>query len=219
MPALSAPTGSNPFAVDSNLHTDGPEAIPAMSMLVTSVGAYIHWLGLFVNMLKSYISAIDFSNSQPIATDSITLNGSPFSPLPPDEAHKHLGVRMTMTGNFQAEKNHVRQEMQRRLDSLSCDEVLSPSLKELAIKVGVVSIFRYSAGLVPWTRLELNSISKMWSSGYKQAWYSRAARSSDATPMILSAGDGGRGSPSACEVWIRDVIDLYDQCLTREPAW
>ena len=68
---------------------------------------------------------------------------------------------MTLTGNFQAEKKHVREEMKRRLQSLTSDDVLSPSLKELAIKVGVVSIFRYSAGLVPWTRLELDQISKI----------------------------------------------------------
>jgi hypothetical protein len=33
--------------------------------------------------------------------------------------------------------------------------------------------------------------------------------------MILSARDGGRDCPSACEVWIRDVLDLYDQGLSQ----
>ena len=214
LPALPAPSGSSPFADDANVHTDGPDAIPAMSILVTKLGAFVHWLGLQVNMQKSYISAIDFSTGQPVATDSITLNGASFTYLPPDQPHKHLGVRMTMTGCFQAEKDHVRGEMQQRLASLRDDDVLSPSLKELTIKVGVVSIFRYSAGLVPWSRSELDLISKMWSSGYKQAWYKEAARGADATPMILSTNDGGRDCPSACEVWIRDVLDLYDQCLS-----
>ena len=59
MPVLSNPTGSSPFADDSNLHTDGPDAIPAMSILVTEVGAFVHWMGLFVNMVKFYIPAID----------------------------------------------------------------------------------------------------------------------------------------------------------------
>ena len=90
--------------------------------------------------------------------------------------------RSTMTGNFEVEKEYVRGEMQRRLESLNANEVLSPSLKELAIKVGIISVFRYSAGLVPWSRSELNNISKMWSTGYKQAWYKKAARSADATP-------------------------------------
>jgi hypothetical protein len=36
---------------------------------------------------------------------------------------------MTMTGCFQAEKDHVKSEMQRRLASLRDDEELFPSLK------------------------------------------------------------------------------------------
>ena len=44
---------------------------------------------------------------------------------------------MTMTGNFDVEKEFVRGKMQRRLESLNADEVLSPSLKELAIKVSL----------------------------------------------------------------------------------
>ena len=103
-------------------------------------------------MPKSYISAVDFSTGQSIAADSITLDGLPFTALIPDQAHKHLGVRMTMTGNFEVEKEYFRGEMQRRLESLNADEVLPPSLKELAIKVGIISVLRYSAGLVPWSR-------------------------------------------------------------------
>jgi hypothetical protein len=66
-----------------NVHTDGPDAIPAMSILVNRAGAFVHWLGLQINMQKSYISAIDFSTDLPVATDSITLNGIPFTNLPP----------------------------------------------------------------------------------------------------------------------------------------
>ena len=148
-----------------------------MHILVTSVGAFVQWLGLFVNMPKSYISAIDFSTGQSVAADhdSITLDGLPFMALLPDQAHKYqahkyLGVRMTMTGNFEVEQEYVRGEMQRQMETLNSYEVLSPSLKELAIKVSIISVFRFSAAdLVPWSRSELNNISKMWSTGYKQA--------------------------------------------------
>ena len=60
--ALNTPRGSSPFADASNLHTDGPDAIPAMYSLLA------------------------------------------WGYLLPDQAHKHLGVRMTMTGNFEVEK-------------------------------------------------------------------------------------------------------------------
>ena len=93
-------------------------------MLVTSVGAFVQWLGLFVNMQESYISTIDFSTGQSVATDSFTLDSLPLTALLADQAHKHLGVRMTMTGNFEVENEYVRGELQRRLESLNADEVL-----------------------------------------------------------------------------------------------
>ena len=54
----------------------------------------------------------------------------------------------------------------------------------------------------------------MWSTGYKQAWYKKAARSADATPIILSNNDDVEGCPSAIDVWARDVLDLHDQCMS-----
>ena len=72
-------------------------------------------MGLFVNMPKSYIYALGFSTGHSVAADSITLDGLFFTALLPDQEHKHLGVRMTMTGIFEVEKEFVRGEMQRRL--------------------------------------------------------------------------------------------------------
>ena len=56
----------------------------------------------------------------------------------------------------------------------------------------------------------------MWSTGYKQAcqWYNKAAKSADATRMILSYDDAGKGCPLEIEVWTRDALDLYNQCLS-----
>ena len=92
VPALDTPTGSSPFADDSDLQTDCPDAIPAMSILAGSVGTFVQWLELFVNMQKSYISAIDFLTGQTVATNSTTLDGAPFTVLLSDQAHKHLCV-------------------------------------------------------------------------------------------------------------------------------
>ena len=84
-------------------------------------------------MPKSYISAIDFFTEQAIAAISTTLDGIPFSVLPPYQEHMHLAllaVRMTMKGNFEAEKEHVLGEMQRWMESLNANEVTAPFLKE-----------------------------------------------------------------------------------------
>ena len=92
-------TGSSGFADDTALHTAGPDAVPAMCYLVTIVGNYLYWVGLTVNMPKSACSAFNFATRQQVATDSITLNGQSFPVLPPDQAHKYLGLRVTLTND------------------------------------------------------------------------------------------------------------------------
>jgi ribonuclease HI len=213
-PGMDGPSGSSGFADDTALHTGGSDAIPAMRALVNSIGPLLKWLGMSLNMSKSYISAINFATGQAIPTVSITFDGKPFSVLPPDQPHKHLGIRMTLTGDFCVEKAYVRAEMQRRIKELMDDKVLPPSLKELAIKIGVISVFRYSAGAVPWTRTELDEITDMWIRAYKQAWFKAAARGMDSSPFVLDKNAGGRQCPSAIEVWMRDVLDTLDQCMT-----
>ena len=71
-------------------------------------------MGLSVNMLISQISAINFATGQMVATDNIRLKGVAFPVLPPNQAHKHLGVSMTLTGDFSQEKEHVLRKMQQR---------------------------------------------------------------------------------------------------------
>ncbi len=99
-------------------------------------------------------------------------------------------------------------EMQQQLVALKSDKVLSPLLKELALKLGVVSVFRYSAGVVPWSKPEFENISKLWIAACMQAWTLTAKM--DGSPMNFGQTEEGRGCPSA---WLRDVLDLLDQCI------
>jgi hypothetical protein len=119
-------------------------------------------------MLRSKISAVDYSTGGVVATDSIRHDGAAFPVLLPDQAHKHLGMRMSLTGDFSQEKARVTDEMRLRLSALRTDKdkMLPPILKEVAIKIGVVSVFWYSAGLVPWSKTELDHISKSWVAAY-----------------------------------------------------
>ncbi len=55
---------------------------------------------------------------------STTFNGGPNAVLSPDEPHKHLGVQMTMLGDFSAEKEHFLKEMRQRLAALKEDRAL-----------------------------------------------------------------------------------------------
>ena len=148
--------------MDTALHTEGPDAVPAMSIMVQEIGAYIDWAGMLVHMTKSKIVGFNFRTGERVATDSITLYGVPFAALAPDEHYKYLGVRANVLGDFSAEKQYVLTEMQQRLNALKEDRVLSRRERDLIIVIAVCSVFRYSAGLVDWTKSELDDISKMW---------------------------------------------------------
>ena len=87
-----------------------------------------------------------------------------------------------MMGDFTAEKEHVRSEMHKKLESLVVDRVLSRREKEVVIRIAVC-LFCCSAGLVDWTRSELDTISKMWIRAYKQ--FLDLPRSANSSPMIL----------------------------------
>ncbi len=92
------PTGSSDSADDSQLHTDGPDVIPAISIMVPMVASYLEWAGMVINLKKCGIPAMDTKTGQQVATDSITLHGE----HPPDQSHKHPGLQMALNGDFSA---------------------------------------------------------------------------------------------------------------------
>ena len=70
-------------------------------------------------------------------------------------------MRITLTGDYQAEKAHVRGEMLCRLGALQNDSVLPRSLNELAIKVGITTVFLYSAGRLGWSLKRTQNLSPL----------------------------------------------------------
>lgn len=139
-----------------------------------------------------------------MCTDGIKFQGQSFTALPPDRPFKYLGVRVTMTGDARFEKEYVTREMERRLSAIHSARFLPPVLEETVIKVGAVSVFRYSAGLVPWTLSELEHLTGMWTGALRRAW--RMPPGSDSALFRLPVRAGGRGCPSALRLWITDVL-------------
>ncbi len=95
--------------------------------------------------------------------------------------------------------------------ALHSDRLLPPVLKEIALKIGVVSEFRYSAGSVPGSKTELDQISKSQVAAYKQAW--TFSPKVDSSPMRLDLEEGGREFPTAVEEWISAVLDVWNLCI------
>ena len=207
-----APSGSSGYADDASIHTDGPAVTASLQYVLHPIGNYLEWLGTKVHMKKSEITGMDFATGEQIATDNIKLNGQTFQVLDATRAHKVLGVRISLTGDFTAEKRYVLENMKERVQALRIDQWLTPTLKEVAVQIGIIPFFRYSAGVVPWSKTELEYITALWLAAYKQAW--TLPRSMDSTPFTVDREHGGRECPSATEVWIRAVLDTLDQCLS-----
>ena len=111
-------------------------------------------------------------------------------------------------------KSHVQAEMGRRIDSLLSDVIFTAPMKEYALQIGFVSVFRYSARLAPWTLTERLELNAMWSQAYTRFWCRRkSALGLDASPILSANDDGGRECPSVIKVWTREVLTVYKQCL------
>ncbi len=79
--------------------------------------------------------------------------------------------------------------MQRRCKALAEDDAIPRGgIKEFAVTSGIVSIFRASAGVVPWTA-ELDDITKVWIRAFKQAW--EYSTSMDSSVIIVDQNDVG----------------------------
>ena len=88
---------------------------------------------------------------------------------------------------------------------------LSPSQRKAVVQLAIVSVFRYTAGLVPWRVSELEELTAISVRGYRGAW--GLPRSTDDCFFRVSPGQGGRGCPSALSVWIPETVGLISQCV------
>ena len=102
------------------------------------------------------------------------------------------------------------EESRRRTQALADCNLPSHSVKAEYVKIGIAPIFRYSAGLVPWSDAELSQLSSLWASGVKAGW--GFPSSMDTAAVRVSSKLAGKHSPSALSIWMQDVEGLLSQC-------
>ena len=143
---------------------------------------------------------------------TVTYRGQPLPQHAIEKPFRYLGVLVTLTLDYKFEKARVMRKTRLRLEALSKAQLLSYGMRETAVKLGVVSVFRYSAGLVPWTSTELDDLTTQWVGGFRGAWHMPTV---DTSLFRLSPRHGGRGCPTAHEVWILEAMSLILQCLHK----
>ena len=200
------------FVDDVNYASLGPHAVEDARAIVSIVEVAQPWIGPAIQLTKSRIMAIDFATMRPVDTSSITFKHHPLPVHPVDQPFKVLGVLMTLTLDHNFEKARVLHETRSRVAALAKAKFLTPSQREATVTLAITSVFRYSAGLVPWTTSELETLTSLWVEGYRGAWN---LPKSDASLFRLSRRYGGRGCPIAHDVWITESMSLISQCLQK----
>jgi hypothetical protein len=178
----------------------------SMQTLVDRVADFSIWTGIDVHIQKSEITAYDYKRKCPLATDSIQYRGHPFTRLEPEHPFRLLGVRITLTSDWRYEKAHIWSSMMDRLTHLKA-AVVDPRHAAEALRLGVVSVFRYSAAVVPWTTTELERISRLWAAGMRYAWR-LPPTCANGIPCFTRAM-GGQQTPSAHEVHLQSLITAW----------
>lgn len=120
---------------------------------------------------------------------------------------------MTLTQDYEHEKKRVLRVTRERVEAVAQATALTPSQRESLVQLAIVPVFRYSAGLVPWTLSELEDLNSEWVRGYRGAW--GLPQGTDASLFRLSRSRGGRGCPSALGVWTAEAVSLVTQCLRK----
>ena len=105
-----------------------------------------------------------------IPTFDVTYRGVPLPEQAPHEPIRYSGMLVTLTHDYRSEKDRVRQATQERVEVLDRANFLSPSQREAVVQLAIVSVFRYTAGLVPWRMSELEELTAMWVRGHRGAW-------------------------------------------------
>ena len=89
---------------------------------------------------------------------------------------------MTLTGSYKEHTEYVLAKMKKRckaeLKALAEDDLIPRGgIKELAVTSGIVSIFRATAGVVPWTGAELI---------YQKCGFGRSNRRGSTRPVWIA---------------------------------
>ena len=198
---MGLPTGA--FVDDTFLATSSEGD---MQELVNQVAAFSQWAGIHVNVQKSEISAYDFSTGSTPETDAIRYHDKPFTKLAPHQPFKYLGIRMTLTQDWRFEKQYIWRETLTRLTCLR-EAKIRPEQGELALQSGISSVFRYSAGIVPWTTTELEKLTRLWAGGLKTAW--RFTPGMTNSVPGLPRAEAGRQAPNAHEIYLHATITTW----------
>ena len=166
-----------------------------------------------IKVVKSVISAFDFELGEDADVSGITYDGQLLKHLPAAEAFPYLGIRITLTGSFQAEREHVMESIGKLRDHVEHHRYNLDQMVE-AMHMVASSRFRYSAPLVPWSDAQLDQLHAKWIGLSKAAW--RLPPSFPAAPLQFPPSQGGCPVPHP-RVYLVQALSSHVEQLVAFP--
>jgi ribonuclease HI len=188
-------------------------SIEDMADMLRVVQEVCDWLGIDINLAKTEVSAYDYGVGRELDTASLRLGGRMIKRLDPHEAFEYLGIRLSLVGVCQAEREYVIEATRSAVNRLY-KHPYSPSQVHWLIESAIISKFRYSCPFVDWTPQELEALGNEWARAGKWAHHVPSGVAS----VHFRAGRerGGLGFLQPVAVLARECMALLVQCMRTE---
>jgi ribonuclease HI len=159
-----------------------------MNTMLAAIHEFSLWSGMDLCVCKCEVTAYDFARGEEVWPDRVHINGRPLTRLSPHEAFRYLGMRMSLTGDTRAEKQHVRERMRAVKDKLSSHPYRTDQANKL-VDMCVHPVLTYSGPMTQWTYEELRAMEVQWAIMRKKAW--NLTDGHNTAPFLLPAEEGG----------------------------
>ena len=149
----------------------------------------------------------------------ILYEGQSLRHLPATEAFKYLGIRISLTGSYREEREHVLAAVNDLRTLVKGHKYEFDQMVD-SMQMVASSRFRYSATLTPWSDAQLDRLHTRWIGLAKTAW--RLPPAFPGAPLLFPTLQGGSPVPhprvylvQALATHIEQLVALPDQLRER----
>jgi hypothetical protein len=140
---------------------------PGSQILLDAIQEFEDWSNMRLNLGKTVVMDIDGGSGQQ-DLPTLTYKGRPVKTFQAEDSCRHLGFWATPNGDMAKTKQRVLAKTREVLGLLTHHPLESKIAKELFHSMAV-SVFRFSAAQVRWSKAELDQLRSLWVQAYKRA--------------------------------------------------
>jgi ribonuclease HI len=195
-----------------------------MQTLLEAVSVFEDWSGLPVKLKKCCVMRVGGQHSEECKNPQIKYRGWTLRVVDDDEEVRHLGFWTTPNGDWKGMVDRVHVSTLEAINIVKHSaKVVSPSAGVTLFNSLAVSVFRYSAALIPWGRhdlgvdtlpAQLDKIGHLWCQGFSSAWDLPAGTAHDL--FTFPSEQGGMGYLQPVEVMTEAILQHIHKGLLHD---